>query len=229
MLRIAVYHHPFSLNAIWEQFSMCIYYLYKKTHKITGLKYLGITKQDPYKYKGSGKVWSSHIKLYGYLVDTEILLETSDRVKLSKAGRYYSNLWNIVKDNSWANCIPETCGGPGGKKGVKKSLEMRAKMKVHNHGSNTPCYGKLWWTDGSEEIKSKHCPGPQWTRGRSKKVKDKVKLTKQHIDTGGSRNPAYGLYWWTNGTDTVRARECPNEGWVRGTGSVHRSKCINKR
>ena len=50
---------------------MTIYYLYVKTHRITGLKYLGKTKQDPYKYRGSGVYWTSHIKKHGYLVDAD--------------------------------------------------------------------------------------------------------------------------------------------------------------
>ena len=58
-------------------------YLYKKTHNITGLKYLGKTKsKDPYKYKGSGTMWSSHIKKYGYNVTTEILKECQTNEEL---------------------------------------------------------------------------------------------------------------------------------------------------
>ena len=33
------------------------YYLYKKTHRKTNVKYLGYTKLDPTTYKGSGKYW----------------------------------------------------------------------------------------------------------------------------------------------------------------------------
>jgi len=59
-------------NAV-EGISMTIYYLYIKTHNITGLKYLGYTKRkDPYKYKGSGDYWTKHINKHGYDVTTEI-------------------------------------------------------------------------------------------------------------------------------------------------------------
>ena len=44
---------------------MPIYTLYVKTHNKTGLKYLGRTTQDPYKYKGSGTYWRSHLKKHG--------------------------------------------------------------------------------------------------------------------------------------------------------------------
>ena len=37
-------------------------YLYVKTHNKSGLKYLGKTIQNPFKYKGSGTYWLRHIK-----------------------------------------------------------------------------------------------------------------------------------------------------------------------
>jgi hypothetical protein len=89
------------------------YYLYIKTHNVTGLKYLGQTKQNPYKYKGSGVDWKSHIKKYGNNVNTEVILETTNFEEIKKAGRSYSKLWNIVEDDQWLNKIPETGGGFG--------------------------------------------------------------------------------------------------------------------
>lgn len=88
-----------------------IIYLYVKTHNKTGLKYLGKTVQCPYTYLGSGKVWKEHISRFGKDISTEIIKECRDQSELYYWGRYYSNLWNIVEDPSWANCIPETGGG----------------------------------------------------------------------------------------------------------------------
>jgi hypothetical protein len=96
--------------------SMTIY-LYKKTHNITGLKYLGKTTRDPYKYKGSGYDWIPHIRKHGYDVTTEIIKECESNDELSYWGRYYSKLWNIVDamddfgNKVWANRIPETGNG----------------------------------------------------------------------------------------------------------------------
>jgi hypothetical protein len=98
---------------------MTTYTLYIKTHKNTGLKYLGQTTQNPFKYKGSGVDWLAHIKHYGYNVNTEILLETTDKTEIELSGRYYSKMWNIVNGQDdfgnkiWANKIPETAGGGG--------------------------------------------------------------------------------------------------------------------
>ena len=93
-----------------------IIYLYKKTHRITGLQYLGKTTSiDPHSYSGSGKYWKSHLKKHGFDYDTEILREctTSDEVK--QWGEYYSTLWNVVEDKEWANLKPES--GDGGDPG----------------------------------------------------------------------------------------------------------------
>ena len=96
---------------------MIIYYLYKKTHQKTGLKYLGYTKRNPYTYTGSGSYWSAHLKKHGYAIDTEILLETDSKDEIKIKGQYYSTLWNIVnaKDINgkkvWANLKPEAADG----------------------------------------------------------------------------------------------------------------------
>lgn len=58
-------------------------YLYKKTHKDTGLKYLGKTiAKDPYSYLGSGVYWTRHLESHGNNVETEILRECSIEEKL---------------------------------------------------------------------------------------------------------------------------------------------------
>jgi hypothetical protein len=86
--------------------------LYKKTHRETGLQYLGKTVRDPYEYQGSGRRWTNHIAKHGYNVDTEILLETENPKEIKKWGEYYSELWNIVESKNWANLKAEQ--GDGG-------------------------------------------------------------------------------------------------------------------
>ena len=86
---------------------MSIYKLYIKTHNKTGLKYLGQTKQNPYKYHGSGKYWKRHLKIHGNDITTEILSIHNDILDLRKQGLYYSKLFNIVESEEWANLCPE--------------------------------------------------------------------------------------------------------------------------
>ncbi len=116
--------HDFTLNQLPSKFLSNLinnfatrgvegmYYLYIKIHKITGLKYLGQTSKDPFKYKGSGTRWINHIKKHGNIVDTEILFESENKNDIKEKGKYYSNLWNVVEDKSWANIVPEE--GTGG-------------------------------------------------------------------------------------------------------------------
>lgn len=105
-------------------------YLYVKTHNKTGLKYLGKTKsKDPHKYPGSGLIWKRHLKKYGKDYTTEIIKECADLEAVEFWGQYYSNLWNIVESDEWANLKPET-GEGGGVRGKPKSPETIANMRA---------------------------------------------------------------------------------------------------
>ena len=87
-----------------------MFYLYLKTHNVTGLKYLGFTSnKDPHLYRGSGKRWKYHIQKHGYNVSTEILFENKSMEEIKPIGLYYSKMWNIVESDEFANLMPETC------------------------------------------------------------------------------------------------------------------------
>ncbi len=93
--------------------NMGIYYLYVKQHINTGLKYLGYTqKSNPIEYKGSGKYWLLHLKVHGATYSTEILKECNNKEEIKVWGTHFSELWDVVKSNEWANLKPET--GDGG-------------------------------------------------------------------------------------------------------------------
>lgn len=114
-----------------------VIYLYKKTHNQTGLKYLGKTRhKNPHQYQGSGKYWRSHISKHGYDVNTEILKECSTNDEVREWGIYFSNLWNIVESDEWANLTEETGdGGPEGKSyeeiyGSEKSNQLKKNRAI---------------------------------------------------------------------------------------------------
>jgi hypothetical protein len=115
---------------------MTIYYLYVKTHKTSGLKYLGFTgREDPYKYTGSGTRWLNHLHKHGFDFETEILRECATKDEIKEYGIYYSRLWNIVTDRTWANLKEEQ--GDGGGAGIEGSRKISATMKgrpAHNKG-----------------------------------------------------------------------------------------------
>lgn len=113
---------------------MPTYYLYIKTHKITGLKYFGYTTYDPYSYSGSGIDWKKHCNIYGKeYIETEIVLKTNNWDELTSMGRYYSKLWRITSavDNFgnriWANRIVESGGGSSD---LMKSFSNRPEEKI---------------------------------------------------------------------------------------------------
>ncbi len=107
-------------------------YLYVKTHNRTGLKYLGKTIQNPYKYKGSGIYWCRHLLKHGNDVTTTILKECQTNDEIKYWGQYYSNLWNVVNDTAWANLKPETGDGGFSKmsSSTKEKIKQYQKTKV---------------------------------------------------------------------------------------------------
>lgn len=106
-------------------------YLYVKTHNITGLKYLGKTKQNPFNYLGSGKIWTRHIKKHGKNISTQILLTTESKEELKETGLFFSRLWNIVESDDWANCRPEE--GDGGDNSANIDYAYARKMRNQPH------------------------------------------------------------------------------------------------
>lgn len=116
-------------------------YLYVKTHNKTGLKYLGKTvKKDPHSYPGSGKLWRRHLDKHGYDYSTEILLETDDINELKNSGIYYSNLWNVVESDEWANLVIER--GDGGDTSNSLAFKEYVNSRVFPSGESNPFFGK---------------------------------------------------------------------------------------
>jgi hypothetical protein len=163
-----------------------VFYLYVKKHNITGLKYLGYTKQDVFKYKGSGKYWSRHLKKHGNNVTTEILLETDNLKEIEEFGICYSKLWNIIESEEWANLKEEGAQGgswPGlygstnGMFGKTHTKEARTKISKLNTGNKNPKLSNMnlkrkWWTNGTIDCFRLICP-PGYYKGRSKMKGDK--------------------------------------------------------
>lgn len=114
-----------------------IIYLYKKTHRKTGLRYLGqTTAKDPMKYPGSGIYWRKHLKVHGRDIETEVLRECHSKEEVKEWGEYYSKLWNVSESSEWANLKDET--GDGGKTvGYKHSDEAKRKISEARKGKNS--------------------------------------------------------------------------------------------
>jgi hypothetical protein len=115
---------------------MSIYYLYLKTHNQTGLKYLGRTVTNPYKYKGSGTYWRRHLSQHGSDITTEVLKECNTLDEVKSWGNYYSKLWNVAESKEFANLMAENGEGRG--KGYKQSPEVKAKTVVNLRKPGVP-------------------------------------------------------------------------------------------
>ena len=91
-----------------------MHYLMIKKCMNTGLKYLCKTsgKKNPYLYTGSGVRWLNHITKHKSYIITCIIGEYSTKEELQQAGLYYSKLYNVVDDYTWANLTEEK--GDGG-------------------------------------------------------------------------------------------------------------------
>lgn len=120
------------------------FYLYLKESP-AGLKYLGKTIRDPFKYRGSGIHWTRHLDKHNIKnsdIKTTILLETFDEEELKAAGLYYSQKFNVVESKEFANLIDEI--GQGGKTIYYES--HREKMRE---------ISKNMWTEEKREEQSR--------------------------------------------------------------------------
>ena len=145
-------------------------YLYKKTHKITGLKYLGkTTAKDPHRYKGSGKIWIRHIKKYGYDVETEILKECDSKEEVKEWGLYYSHLWDVVNSKEWANLIVES--GDGGAMLGKLNPMHDPIIRKRHAINNKIAQCSLSTRRKKSELASKRWSDPDFRKRTSLKIK----------------------------------------------------------
>jgi hypothetical protein len=198
---------------------MTIYYLYRKTHTKTGLKYLGQTSKDPHKYRGSGSDWLPHLKQFGDFVETEILLVTNSKDVRNHWGRFYSRIWNVVNaqddfgNKIYANKIPETGAGGGqrfgwpGLTGIKNGMYGTSRS-----GPDNPFYGKKH----TEEYITKSEQRITHNAGKSNieiyGVERATQIAKASGDT--QRGKKRGN-WFNDGKVSVVAEQCPT-GFVKG-------------
>lgn len=136
-----------------------MYYLYVKAHSVTGLKYLGKTEKDPYRYKGSGLYWLRHLKKHGNDVSTEVIFESENFDIFQTKCLEYSKLYNIVESEEWANLAIET--GEDGTavnknvKGVPKSKEHKEKLRIARMSQISPMLGRKHSDETKEKMRQK--------------------------------------------------------------------------
>jgi hypothetical protein len=213
-----------------------IYFLYIKTHKITGLKYLGHTKQNPFFYKGSGKLWKKHIAEFGYVVTTEILLKTECMHCLRETGLFFSRIFDIVKSKDWANLIPEQGDD-------LLSINQTGKNLYGHNGKAQKSLEAL--EQGRKTIACLRADNPEWVSEHRKAISEGLKerfktvthhwsgkkhsedtIAKQkatYVKTNhqkGEKNSQYGTIWISSLTEQRSKKHKKTdpipEGWIRG-------------
>ena len=214
-------------------------YIYKKTHNKTGLNYLGKTVRDPFIYRGSGKRWKAHISKHGYDVTTEILKECQTNEEINYWGTYYSNIWDVVKSNEWANLRPET--GDGGDtsktenylKWLPRMVEEKKLRRWYNNGvkqvfvaippDNTYTQGRLTFNNVGSKIGNDTQRGKIWINNGCHEMMIRGAIPKGYgkgrlISTkkGKPNLHTTGTKWWNNGTKSTMAKDCPGPEWNRG-------------
>jgi hypothetical protein len=109
-----------------------LYYLYVKETD-TGLKYLGSTTRNPYKYGGSGKYWNRYLRKHKEVsVKTKVLFQSEDLNRFKEKCLYYSDLFDVVNSEEWANLMPES--GIDSTIGRVCSEQTRMKISISNKG-----------------------------------------------------------------------------------------------
>ena len=166
--------------------------LYLKTHNKTGLKYLGKTVVDPFKYKGSGVYWSNHLKKHGNDVSTDILFESESKEEITEKGLYYSTEWNIVESKEFANLIDET--GSGGDTSMHFTDESRRKI---SESTSSFVRDQAWRDAKSKQTKEQLANETP----EEKAAKNKKQSTSMIGKNVGSKSKNFGKKWWNNGTE----------------------------
>jgi len=110
-------------------------WLYIKQHTATGLKYFGKTKQDPYKYTGSGVYWNNHLKKHGYNIETIWCKLFNNKKELTEFAINFSEKNKIVESSEWANLMLEN-GETGGDTGI--TWQGRKRISESKKGKPRP-------------------------------------------------------------------------------------------
>lgn len=104
----------------------------------------------------------------------------------------YSKKWK--NDKIWANA-------------QREHLLILAQQNGHKGGKAG--LNKRWWHNEKigQTTRSKTKPGPEWRLGRAPlSAESKLKHSQAQL----------GMLFWNNGRVSIRAKDCPGDGWVRG-------------
>jgi hypothetical protein len=158
-----------------------------KQHNITGLRYLCITVREKWRqYTGSGTRWKAHLNKHGIDFNTELLYETHDYDDFVKVCVFYSNFYNVVENDEFANVIHEI----GYDNGVNicnfvifwDIIDEQTKQDIYNRRRNSLVNNGNHWahSEESKEIVSSHISFALKSRWGSLTESEKKSISEQH-------------------------------------------------
>ena len=147
--------------------------------------YFGKTsKDDPFKYTGSGVYWKKHLKKHGNHIETTIIGNFNDEKLCSEMALKFSKDNDIVKSKLWANLREENGfdGAPLNHPGHIFTQEQKEILSKHskNMWNNDEFRDKMkrihksLWTDERKLLNS-NIMKEKWTDERKQKHSQKIK------------------------------------------------------
>lgn len=200
-------------------FKPTIFYI--KRHSLTGLKYFGKTTNINVtngRYRGGGKYWKEHINKHGVrYVETIWKSEVfTDKEKCIDFGLAFSELFDIVKSNEWANLEPEN-GINGFVPGTASSLKGRKLTEEHK--------AKIAQSTKGREAHNKGLPSP--LRGRESPLKGRIGRAIKGKPSPKRGLPNPGASTANKGVPKrkVICPHCNKEGGVNNMNRYHFDNC----
>jgi hypothetical protein len=166
-------------------------YLYVKQCSHCNLKYFGKTIQDPFKYKGSGKYWSYHIKKHANnkVINCDVFSFNCQN-EANKFALNFSEKNDIVNSKDWANLIVEDASNSipvdinvNRKISNETKLKMSLSRKKYLENNIHPSIGKPAWNK-NKKIWSKE---------------DRLKMSKNRKGKSNNSSGSKNMIWVNNG------------------------------
>ncbi len=153
-------------------------YLYVKQHIVTGMKYFGMTRRNPFKYNGSGKYWKRHVAKYGKdQIKTVEVYGFDEQSICTEFALRFSHDNNIVESREWANLQLEN--------GVDGALPGKDH---HIHSIINPMLGKTHTLESRNKIR--RVGAEHWAFGKTQSDETKKKRSNSLL---GRENPRKGV------------------------------------
>lgn len=204
------------------------YKLMIKAHWDTGINYLCVTTHDNYlEYSGSGVLWKKLLKKHPSQIYTYIIYTSDDVEIFNKACEYYSEFFDVVNCDYFANLIPEygysretfeIKHSEQGLENLRKSAKKTGLKAVKDQtGIHNPIYKELrvqWPSNGGRHLiesgNLRGCTTKEWMENN----KEIQKINCSNAGKVGGKVVG-NMLWWNDGIINKKAYECP-EGFVRG-------------